>query len=339
MKAIIFGLFMLISSGVFAQENEVAEEFLPIEIEGKEAFMSSKTGEFTFREHAKTDPTQLKTTSSGVVYTDVTNHIIKKGETLSGVAKKNGITVTEIKKYNKVNSSNLKIGSQLKIVKKLLIKSSSPVISYAGEERIIASLRPGESPGQFAAPPSVAEVENQVIETKKTEEKPSGTTYKAETSIKNPIFGLGNSKDSKEVETIENLSQAINKEFQESKTDSKTENGLVKTTKTKITSESKQEKLTRLKAEVEILEIEIAEDAKKKNKKEIKQIVKDKNIVTKNVTKKNKTEAAYYIVEKGDSLWSISKKLNMTVNALKQLNNIKNNRIEVGQKLKGTPKN
>ncbi|MEJ6792867.1 MAG: hypothetical protein QNK89_09120 [Lacinutrix sp.] len=60
----------------------------------------------------------------------------------------------------------------------MLVKSSSPVIGYAGEERVIASLRPGETPGQFATPPSVAEVESQVIETKKSEEKPSAKVIK-----------------------------------------------------------------------------------------------------------------------------------------------------------------
>ncbi|MEJ6792866.1 MAG: hypothetical protein QNK89_09115 [Lacinutrix sp.] len=64
MKAVVFGLLGLLSIGVFAQEVE--EEFLPIEVEGKEAFMSAKTGEFTYREHSKTDPAQLKTKASGV---------------------------------------------------------------------------------------------------------------------------------------------------------------------------------------------------------------------------------------------------------------------------------
>ena len=38
MKAIVLGLFGLLSLGVFAQDDEVTEEFLPIEVEGKEAF-------------------------------------------------------------------------------------------------------------------------------------------------------------------------------------------------------------------------------------------------------------------------------------------------------------
>ena len=40
-----------------------------------------------------------------------------------------------------------------------------------------------------------------------------------------------------------------------------------------------------------------------------------------------------YIVQKGDSLWSIAKKYNITVNELKEYNNLNNNMLSVGQKL------
>jgi LysM repeat protein len=39
-------------------------------------------------------------------------------------------------------------------------------------------------------------------------------------------------------------------------------------------------------------------------------------------------------VQKGDTLYSISKKFNCTVEQLKQLNTIQDNAISVGQKLK-----
>ncbi|WP_290696256.1 LysM peptidoglycan-binding domain-containing protein [Lacinutrix sp.] len=444
MKAIVFCLFGLLSLGLFAQEIE--EEFLPIEVEGKEAYMSTKTGEFTFRAHSKTDATQLKTTPSGVVYTNITTHTIKKGETLFTVAKKNNVSIDEIKRYNKVASSNLKIGTPIKIVKKELVKSSSPVISYAGEERIIASLRPGESPGQFAAPPSVAEVENKVIETKKTEEKPSATVYKAKTSVKNPIFGLTSAKADNTQDnddSINDLSKAISQEIKAAKTDKtvkavkteviKEKIRVVEAPKTKVKVESKKEKLARLKAEMQALEAELDEETPSKKvikqevvkqevRKEIKEEVKkvntavaqtkkedanalelikksnpeatieetangrkvmvfenkpkaeestaakakkaiasvrktkedvatskvealkkEKKVAAENNSKENteetKTEANnFYTVEKGNSLWSIAKKHNMTVDAIKKLNNLKNNNLSVGQKLKVTSK-
>ena len=41
----------------------------------------------------------------------------------------------------------------------------------------------------------------------------------------------------------------------------------------------------------------------------------------------------YYIVKSGDSLWSISKKYGLTVDELKELNDLSNNNLSIGQKL------
>lgn len=41
----------------------------------------------------------------------------------------------------------------------------------------------------------------------------------------------------------------------------------------------------------------------------------------------------YYIVQKGDSLWSVAKKYGLTVDKLKELNNLSSNMLSVGQKL------
>ena len=49
---------------------------------------------------------------------------------------------------------------------------------------------------------------------------------------------------------------------------------------------------------------------------------------------KKDIEEDIYIVEKGDTLWSIAKKNNITVNELKELNNLTNNTISIGQLLK-----
>ncbi len=45
-------------------------------------------------------------------------------------------------------------------------------------------------------------------------------------------------------------------------------------------------------------------------------------------------EKDYYIVQKGDSLWSIAKKYNTTVDELKSINNLKSNLLSIGQRLK-----
>ena len=47
----------------------------------------------------------------------------------------------------------------------------------------------------------------------------------------------------------------------------------------------------------------------------------------------------YYIVEKGDTLWNIAKKYGITVDDLKKYNNLQNNNLTIGQKLKVALKN
>ncbi|MEG1142967.1 MAG: LysM peptidoglycan-binding domain-containing protein [Bacilli bacterium] len=46
--------------------------------------------------------------------------------------------------------------------------------------------------------------------------------------------------------------------------------------------------------------------------------------------------SAYYVVQKGDSLWSIATKYNLSVNKLKEINNLTNNILSVGQVLNTT---
>lgn len=187
MRLLLLLLICFVSFGAFSQEEvENVEEFLPIVIEGKEAFMSTKTGEYIYRAHEETNPEALITTASGVVYTDISFHSVKKGESLFGIAKKYKQTVEELKKNNKLKNSNLDIGQKLKIVKKLLINSSSPIISYVGEERIIAKLNPGQSPTTLNSPtgsePSISQTPKQeIVKEKKTKEETLNDTEKYHT--------------------------------------------------------------------------------------------------------------------------------------------------------------
>ena len=153
MRTLVCAIICCFSFQLFAQNVASSEEFLPINLEGKEAFLSTKTGEYVFREHAKTDPTRLETTKNGVIYTDIIIHKVAKRETLSRISKKYNISVDEVIQQNKLKKKKLSLGQELKITKKLVIASSSPVISQA-ESTIVARLQPGQSPTNLNPPPA-----------------------------------------------------------------------------------------------------------------------------------------------------------------------------------------
>lgn len=63
-------------------------------------------------------------------------------------------------------------------------------------------------------------------------------------------------------------------------------------------------------------------------------ITKSPPVVTTSAPKPSTTGGNYYEVTKGDTLYSISKKFNVTVDDLKQWNNLSDNAISIGQSLK-----
>ena len=68
----------------------------------------------------------------------------------------------------------------------------------------------------------------------------------------------------------------------------------------------------------------------KRGKRDDKKKKKEKKLVE---TKPKYTLPDYYTVKKGDTLYSIAKKFDTTVDKLKELNGLKNNTLSIGQKL------
>ena len=66
-------------------------------------------------------------------------------------------------------------------------------------------------------------------------------------------------------------------------------------------------------------------NSRKEKRKKPKQVVKNKEI-------KNRTDK--YVIEKGDTLYSISKKLKISISDLLKINNISGNNLSIGQVLK-----
>lgn len=379
MKSLIYPLILLFSLFMFSQETE--EEFTPIVLGDKEAFLSSKTGEYVYRSHEDTDPTMLQTTDKGVVYKEVKVHKVKAGESLYKISKKMGVSITELKSMNKLSSNNLKIGQELKMVKTHSVASSSPVVSQA-EGKIIARLAPGQTPNGMTPPDLPPDsmpgsTINLVVDDADNSTDQS-TNNEIEGTVKDEpqkihvvkggesLFSIAKKyrmsiKDLKELNNLalNNISvgqklkisvynpavlvdtQAPNSNPQNSlpvedkvnvvmsgpkkDLENKAEDNEEVTEQSAIILE-KQEENKNIQVKVK----DSLQDAKADKEKVIEDLIKKYG----NANESETEESSVYIVQKGDSLWSIAKKHNLTLQELKSLNKLDTNVLSVGQKLK-----
>ncbi|MDD2593647.1 MAG: LysM peptidoglycan-binding domain-containing protein, partial [Bacteroidales bacterium] len=87
---------------------------------------------------------QSQTSSSSNVTTKTQNitHIVKSGETLSGIANKYGVTITDIKKWNNLTSDKIVVGQ------KLIINPTQKSISSSGNK--VHMVKSGETLSSIA---------------------------------------------------------------------------------------------------------------------------------------------------------------------------------------------
>lgn len=200
---------------------------------------------YTFKTKSGIDKEKLQERMKEI--SDRSVHVVKKGETLSQIAKKYHVSVSQLKKWNNLKSDNLKIGQ------KLTVYSSGAPMAQAGNAK------------------PVERSTTQTVHTVKS----------GETLVK------------------------IAQQYKCTVNDLKRWNNLQSTT------------------------IKVGQ--------KLKVYPPENQNVTNNTSNSsnNKTSGTTtYTVKKGDSLWSIAKKHNVTVDHIKKLNNLKNNDLKVGQKLK-----
>ncbi|SNB39083.1 LysM peptidoglycan-binding domain-containing protein [Flavobacterium psychrophilum] len=175
----------------------------------------------------------------------VLEHIVKQGETLSSIAKENKLYVADLKKWNNLKDANIKLGDKLKLSNATSLAIANEVVKPSTETAFY-TIKKGDNISLIAK--------------------------------KNDV-------------TIDDLKQWNDLE----------DNVIKVGTKLKIEK---------------VLEV-VAEVSKKESKKKSKY-----------------EEQKLYVVQKGDSLFSISKKHNTTVAYIKKLNDIKDENLQPGMKLK-----
>lgn len=268
-----------------------------------------------------------------VSYKDVTKiYKVKSGDNISEIANKYDVAIADIKKWNKLRGTNINTGQKLKIIK---------------NERVVTTVR------------KEVKSEKAIVDTKTQTTLALKDTNSDESQ---------NNKDFYEVQKGDNL-LSIAKKFNVSIEDLKEWNNLddsnvqmgsklalankqetvkeEEPTETKIV-EYKVKKGDNLgsiahKHNVSVAEIKEWNELEDNNVRLGSTIIVSKSEIVVNDTKfsnkensasNQKDEVKLYYVKKGDSLFSIAKKYNVTASDIKKWNGIKNESLKPGMKLK-----
>ena len=259
-------------------------------------------------------------------------HKVKKGDNLGEISDKYGVTVAEVKKWNHIKGNNIALGANLKIIK---------------NEKVVSIVRKEVKGKQ----PLDSKVETSIA---------SNDTDNNETQ---------NPKDYYQVQKGDNLF-SIAKKFNVSLEDLKKWNNLEDLnvqlgSKIALANNEETTKADEPKTETKIVEYKVKkgdnigsiahkfnssiDDIKEWNGLEDNNIkvgtslTVSKKEVAINETKSSKKESLVanerdevklYYVKKGDSLFSIAKKYNVTASDIKKWNGIKNESLKPGMKLK-----
>lgn len=275
-------------------------------------------------------------TSTAWASTTTRTHTVKKGESLGLIARKYGVTVEQLKRMNNLKSNNIPVGKKLRV-----------------ETQTAVATAPTSPP--------------------KPQPKPQNTPVASDSSkVSNPAVATAESKQTHTVTKGETLLQLAQR-YQVSVNDIKTWNNL-QDSNIKIGAQLIVNQATEIAQEtVDTPSVEIpkkriqhviqrgetlnsiaqkyqvtTEDLKSWNDLTSTQIVAGKNLVVltndhesiaevqrkQQAVKNQDNQPQYYMVKKGDSLFSISQKQGVTVSDLKRWNNMSDNNIRPGMKLK-----
>jgi membrane-bound lytic murein transglycosylase D len=247
-------------------------------------------------------------------------HKVKRGESLGLIAQRNGVSVTELKRWNGLRSNNIVAGRSLKIIK---------------EERV--AIVPKKV---VEAPVSKAVVSNDTIKVKakSVETAKFHVVEKGES-----LFSIAQKYDvtSEELKEWNNLEEEAiqlgSKLLVSALVKQKTENHIVQSGEN-LNAIAKKYNVTI----DELKEWNELEDNNIKLGSSLKIMLpaNEEVVVAEVKTKKPEKQSTYksekvYIVQKGDSLFSISQKIKgVTVSDLKKWNGISGKNIKPGMKLK-----
>jgi len=263
---------------------------------------------YTDENYAPTSKDISSKNTKGNVY----NYKVRKGDSLSEIAERYHVSLSELKKWNGLNSNNIKSGQTLKIYSNETAgslventKTSTGNVSYH-------KIKPGETIG------GIAEMYKVSASSIREWNNISGNKIIAGTTLK--IYS-----DASPKVVSNNVSQ-----------------------KTELNSESINHQIQSGETIIAISELYgvSVEDIKRWNNLSSSKIVAGKSLiiysngngnnhkVSNTTISKNTVNNATHKVKKGETLGGIAEKYRVSVSSIQQLNNISGNKIIAGQELK-----
>lgn len=225
-------------------------------------------------------------------------HVVRKGETLSKLSSKYDVSVSEIKKWNKIKRNSLVAGQRLRIKREIkVVPSTTPIQLMAKNKATKTKVAPVTEQQQ-----AVASTDAPVESTKQAEE----------VTVQNVI-----KKETYTVKAGDNLARIAAK-YEVSLDDIKKWNDL---NSSKILVGQK---------------INIQATVQKVVSKNAKEQSEEATLTAKVPNRNSEEKLVLYKVENGDTLWAIAKRFEgMTIEKLRALNGLKNNEsLKAGMILK-----
>lgn len=267
-------------------------------------------------------------------------HYVKKGETLSGIASKYGMSVAQLKKKNGLKKDMLQLKQRLLIKNEEVVVVVQPVLASA-KVAADSTLQKSENKqsamsGEVCVSATKHVVERgetlysisqkygmTVAEIQQLNKTARGKIYPGQTLI------LSEEQPEIAEQPVKTETKAV---VAETKAE-KPEVAVVKTSKEPAKAEPAKAENKPVAVQGATVQPEIAKNETKqpKENKEKSKASKAKNEQTNNFPFQIKEEV--HIVRSGESLLSISRKYNTTIDELKSLNGLSGNVVEIGQML------
>jgi membrane-bound lytic murein transglycosylase D len=276
--------------------------------------------EANLREKPKADPIVVKDTlnyftTEQKLVTRFKSYKVKKGDDLSEIASKYGVTIADIKHWNRLKSDKAPKGKVLKIettesvaVKvKHAIKKENPIVDVK-----IDTIQPKKAESLGALESINTKAEEKVVVANPIKET---TKFRTEKTIVNKE--VTKNYKVKKGDNLSSIANDLNVEVAELKKWNHLKgNSVKKGANLKYTTTQK---------------VEVAVKKKVADKPEF--IATIESTKTENNSVNNDQKKTFYVVSKGDNIWKIAGKFNTTGAHLRELNNLTTNDLKNGMKL------